>query len=135
MSAEFESIFVRLREILRKYSGALSVTEDSPNRYCLEGGAGPAALRAWGGKAKKPLICVAWVQIGKAYVSYHLMGIYGNTRLLDGMSKELKARMQGKTCFNFKYHDEALFKELEQLTVQTFAAFKKAGFIAEQKSV
>jgi hypothetical protein len=62
------------------------------------------------------------------------MGIYGNTRLLDDMSQELKARMQGKTCFNFKYHDEALFKELEQLTVQTFATFKKAGFIAEQKS-
>jgi hypothetical protein len=134
MPTEFESIFVRLREILRLYSGALSVTEDSPSRFCLEGSVGPAALRAWGGKAKGPMICVAWVQIGEAYVSYHLMGIYGNTRLLNSMSEELKARMQGKTCFNFKSHDEALFKELEQLTVQTFAAFKKAGFIAEQKS-
>jgi hypothetical protein len=134
MSTEFEPIFVRLREMLQKYSGALSVTEDSPNRYCLEGSAGPAAIRAWDGKARRPMICVAWVQIGKAYVSYHLMEMYGNTRLLDGMSKKLKTRMQGKTCFNFKSHDEALFKELEQLTVQTFTAFKKAGFIAEQKS-
>ena len=58
------------------------------------------------------------------------MGVYGNVKLLDGMSKELKARMQGKTCFNFKRHDDALFKELEQLTTRAVAAFKKAGFIA-----
>jgi hypothetical protein len=32
----------------------------------------------------------------------HLMGVYGNAQLLEGMSKDLKARMQGKTCFNFK---------------------------------
>ena len=56
------------------------------------------------------------------------MGVYGNTALLDGMSKELKARMQGKTCFNFKSDDEALFKELEQLTVRGIAGFRKAGF-------
>jgi hypothetical protein len=134
MPTEFEPIFAKLRGILRKYSGALSVTEDSPNRYCLAGNVGPAALRAWCGKAKGRTICVAWVQIGKAYVSYHLMGIYGNARLLDGMSNPLKARMQGKTCFNFKSPDEALFKELEQLTAQSFIAFKKAGFMAEQKS-
>src|SRR5207247_5911869 len=46
-------------------------------------------------------------------------------------SKELKARMQGKTCFNFKSCkscDEALFKELAQLTAQGIAGFRKAGF-------
>ncbi len=58
------------------------------------------------------------------------MGVYGNVKLLDGMSKELKARMQGKTRFNFKSHDDALFKDLEQLTTRAVAAFKKAGFIA-----
>jgi hypothetical protein len=50
------------------------------------------------------------------------------------MSKELKARMQGKTCFNFKTIDEALFQELEQLTVASFTDFKKAGFISENKT-
>lgn len=134
MSPEFESIFVRLRAILQKHAGRFSVTENSLDRYCLEASAGPTTLRAWGGKLKRRLIPVAWVEIGKSYVSYHLMGVYGNTKLRDGMSIELKARMQGKTCFNFKTYDEVLFKELEQLTALGLVAFRKAGFISEQES-
>jgi hypothetical protein len=131
MSTEFESIFVRLRSILQKHARTLSVKDNGRDRYCLEGRVGPATLAAWGGKMKKPMIPVAWVEIGKAYVSYHLMGVYGNTILREGMSKELQARMKGKTCFKFRSNDEALFKELERLTVQGIAAFKKAGFLAE----
>ena len=131
MNTEFESIFVRLRGILEKHSAALTVKADAPRHYSLTASAGPAALQAWGGKLKRPMIPVAWVQVGKAYVSYHLMGFYGNTRLLDGMSKELKARMQGKTCFNFKVVDEKLFKELDRLTARSIAAFRKAGYISE----
>ncbi len=134
MNSEFEIVFVRLRAILEKHSGALTVKSDAAHHYSLTGSAGPAALRAWGGKVKKPIIPVAWVQVGKAYVSYHLMGVYGNTRLRDAMSKELKARMQGKTCFNFKVVDEKLFKELDRLTAQSIAGFRKAGYISEQKS-
>jgi hypothetical protein len=108
----------------------LSVKDDAPDHYSLEASAGPAALQAWGGKMKRPMLPVAWVQIGKAYVSYHLMGFDGNAKLRDSMSKGLKARMQGKTCFNFKSKDEALFKELEQLTAQSIAGFRKAGYIS-----
>ncbi len=133
MPSTFEPIFIRLRKILRKHRGALMVTEDSPGRYCLAGHAGPAALRAWRGEMRQPVLPVAWVQIGKAYVSYHLMGIYGCPALLDGMSKGLKARMQGKTCFNFKTDDEALFKELESLTGRAITGFAKTGFITTNK--
>jgi hypothetical protein len=134
MKPDFKPVFVRLRDILQKHAAGLSVKDNTSTCYCLEGNAGPAALRAWGGKAKRPMIPVAWVQMGKAYVSYHLMGVYENARLQGRMSKELKARMQGKTCFNFKTNDEALFQELEQLTEQAIAAFRKAGYIAEHKS-
>jgi hypothetical protein len=130
MPTEFESIFAKLSAILRKHGGSLHVTADTPSCFCLEGNTGPATLSAWDGKLKKPTIPVAWVQVGKAYVSYHLMGVYGNAALLDGMSRKLKARMQGTTCFNFKVADEALFKELEQLTVQGIAGFQKKGFIS-----
>lgn len=131
-SQEFNSIFVRLRAILQNHAGTLAVIDDSAGRYCLEGTPGPATLAAWGGKLRRPSIPVAWVQIGKAYVSYHLMPLYGNSKLHDGMSKELKARMQGKTCLNFKRTDEELFKELEQLTAAGLAAFKKAGYISDK---
>src|SRR5882672_6782830 len=128
-SSEFEKIFARLRSILGKHARSLTVTEDRSMRYCLEGRVGPAALRAWGGKIKRPMLPVAWVQIGKAYVSFHVMGVYGDSKARAGMSKELQARMQGKTCFNFKIADEALFRELERLTGRACEAFQKAGFI------
>ena len=53
------------------------------------------------------------------------MGVYASPELLAGISKKLKARMQGKSCFNFKTLDEPLFNELEQLTVQAFESFKQ----------
>jgi hypothetical protein len=133
MSSEFETVFVRLRRILQKQADTLSVSRDEAEYYGLEATPGPATVRAWGGKMKTPTLAVAWVQIGKAYVSYHLMPVYVDARLLDGMSKDLRSRMQGKTCFNFKRNDEALFEELEQLTVKSVAAFRKAGFITSQK--
>ena len=132
MSQVFEAIFVRLRAILRQHEATSQLTEDTGSHYCLEGPVGPATLRAWHGKAKKPTIPVAWVTIGKSYVSFHLMGLDGNARLRGGMSKELQARMQGKTCFNFKTHDEVLFKELEHLTAESLAAIRRTGFIADQ---
>ena len=130
MPSEFESIFARLRSLLQKHSATLSINEDTSTSYSLAGRTGPATLKAWGGKMKMPIIPVAWVKIGKGYVSYHLMGVSVDATLCDAMSPELKARMQGKTCFNFKTVDEELFAELDQLTGKSIAAFRKAGFIA-----
>jgi hypothetical protein len=122
----FEPVFIRLRAILQKHAGALAVKYDAPDCYSLVAPAGPAAIQAWRGKVRRPVIPVAWVQIGKAYVSYHLMGAYG----CKTIPPALKARMQGKTCFNFKTSDEPLFQELEQLTAQAIAGMAKAGFIS-----
>jgi hypothetical protein len=132
MSSEMESIFGSLRAILQKHAGTFSVKDGSPRTYCLEGAPGAATLRAWGGKARRPTIPVAWVQVGKAHVSFHLMALDGNSALRDGMSEQLKARMQGNTCFNFKKSDGRLFQELEGLTARGLAAFRKSGFVAEE---
>jgi hypothetical protein len=64
-SSNFDEIFASLRRILARHAQSLSVAEDSPKRYCLEGRVGPATLRAWGGKLKKPMIPVAWVEVGQ----------------------------------------------------------------------
>jgi len=130
MSAEFNTVFSRLKEILQKYSGSFTVKPDTDSKFGLYAPVGPATLKMWGGKKKTPIMPVAWIEIGKAYVSYHLMGIYGNTPLLKDMSKELKTRMQGKTCFNFKKIDELLFSELDILTGRSIDAFRKWGYIA-----
>jgi hypothetical protein len=130
MPSEFESIFAKLRALLEKHSATLSINEDTSTSYSLADRPGPATLKAWSGKMKMPIIPVAWVKIGKGYVSYHLMGVSGNAKLADAMSAKLKARMQGKTCFNFKEADDELFAELDRLTGESIAAFRKAGFIA-----
>jgi hypothetical protein len=130
-AADIAALFARLRSILQQYAGQFRVADDSASCYCLEANPGPASLRAWKGNVKRSTIPVAWIQLGKTYVSFHLMALYSCKQLLDGMSKELRARMQGKTCFNFTTVNEWLFRELETLTAEGLSAFRQAGFIVE----
>jgi hypothetical protein len=117
---QFLSVFEALRGILQRQAVRLAVSEDSATRYCLQGGSHP--------EHKTPMP-VAWVEVGKAYVSFHHMGVYGRPDLLKTVSKELRARMQGKSCFNFKVVDQKLFAELEELSIRAFDAFRRAGFM------
>lgn len=119
MNAKFESVFSELRAILARNVGSLSVTEDSSTRYCLEGGRHP--------KRGTP-ISIAWVQVDKAYVSFHHMGIYARPELLKGISRGLRGRMQGKSCFNFTAINAELFAELEALSVRGFEVLRNSPF-------
>jgi hypothetical protein len=116
MSDSFPAVFSALRAILQRHQGKLAVSEDTPTRYCLRGGLHPTH--------RKPMH-VAWIEIGKRYVSFHHMGIYARPDLLKHASKKLKARMQGKSCFNFTSVDEALFSELEDVSARAFEEFRK----------
>ena len=85
----------------------------------------------WRGRIKTSRIPIAWVEARKNYVSYHLMGLSGNSRLVANLSGPLRAQMQGKTCFNFKTADETLFKELQEVTAESFRGLRQAGFISD----
>jgi hypothetical protein len=55
------------------------------------------------------------------------MPLYACPELVKTISPELKKRMQGKSCFNFRATDEALFVQLRDLTkagVEKFRAKK-----------
>ncbi len=71
----------------------------------------------------------ASVQLKKMYVSYHLMPVYYAPELLEGVSEDLKARMQGKSCFNFKKFDPVLFEQLGQLTRASLERYKRDGYV------
>ena len=101
----------RLRAILAPYRGRLHVAADGPGGMTLE----------LPGHQGQPWGYVAGTRLGKRYVSYYLMGVYGDPALMDGMSPELRRRMQGKSCFNFTKIDDALFTELAALTKQSIA--------------
>jgi hypothetical protein len=107
------------------------VSDNTPDRYSLRAPVGPATVRAWGGKVKTTHIPIAWVEVRKNYVSYHLIGVDGNTKLIAKLSEPLRARMQGKTCFNFRTVDEALLQELQAVTAESLRGLRKAGFIAD----
>ena len=129
MATGFDSVFDRLKEILQQYAGSFTI-KDNDGSYSVCGKVGPATLKIWKGELRQPIMPVAFIEIKKNYVSYHLMGIYMNPAMQAGISKDLKKRMQGKSCFNFKQVDEKLFEELEQLTAKSIDAMKKGGYVA-----
>lgn len=107
----FEPVFRRLRAILDPYARDLHVAADSEGIFGLD-----MATES----ERNPTTWFAGVRRGKAYVSFYLMPIYVEPSLLDGVSPELKRRMQGKSCFNFRSIDDELFNELEALTRRGF---------------
>ena len=117
---DFTAVFADLKKILQVHAPPLVIAADEPGNYYLN----TARIQ----KNKRPLFFGA-VQIKKNYVSFHLFPIYVHPELLTNISPELKARMQGKACFNFKSSDPALFAELAQLTQAGFAAFEAKGWI------
>ena len=131
MASELSSTFQALRDALRAHAEDLTVTEDTYSRFTLQAVVGPASLAAWGGRLRSRTIPVAWVEHGKTYVSYHLMGLGGNAALLATLSPALRRRMQGKTCFNFTRIDEALFAELATVTTASIQGLRRARYISE----
>ena len=118
MNAEFKNVFAQLRQLLQGRAGTLEVTADTQDHYCLTLPFSPMFKKSFP---------AAWVKIEKNYVAYHFMPVYMFPKLREQMSSELKKRMQGKSCFNFKAVDTALFKELGELTTEGFAMCRKTG--------
>ncbi len=116
----FQATFEKLKTILKPYEAKLIVVHDTDNNYYLD--------TSHVMKNKQRLFFAA-VRAGKAYVSFHLMPVYASPDLLKDMSPELRKRMQGKSCFNFKTVDEKLFKELEKITESGFKKFNDSEFL------
>ena len=121
-NTDFDQTFLKLKGILEPYEAKLNVVSDTPDNYALE--------TDHVMKNKKRLY-FAGVKRGKAYVSFHLMPVYACPDLASNTSPELKRRMQGKSCFNFKSPDEKLFNELRRLTKAGFARFTSKKFYSQ----
>jgi hypothetical protein len=113
---EFQIIFGQLKKILQRYESRLVVTQNTRENYSLNA--------QFSEKFQKEVYFGA-VQVKKNYVSFHLMPIYMYPDLLNDISDNLKKRMQGKSCFNFKSSDKELFRELAQLTQKSVKRVKQ----------
>jgi len=117
---DLNSVFNELKSIMAPYAKTLDPKKDDGSELYLD----TKHIQ----KNKKPLFFGA-VQLKKSFVSFHLMPVYLKPELLDGISPELKAHMQGKSCFNFKEVDKPLFKQLAALTKAGLASYKEQGFV------
>lgn len=114
---QFQTVFEQLKNIMQPFEGSLQVQANVPGNYALN--------TPYVEQLKKEMFFGA-VQVKKRYVSYHLMPVYVFPQLLEGISPQLKQRMQGKSCFNFKKIDQETLAELAQLTARGFEQFKQA---------
>jgi hypothetical protein len=110
-----QATFQKLKKLLKNYEAKLTLLHDKEDNYYLN-----TPVTATNKKAE----FFGAVQVKKSYVAYHLMPVYYYPELLEDISKELKDRMQGKSCFNFKEIDEKLYKELAALTQKCFEQYQ-----------
>lgn len=109
-----DEVYVALLDVMATHATALTLTTDKPGNTTVESPNVDAnGKHRWFGA----------VQTKKNYVSYHLMPVYEDPSLLADISPELKARMHGKSCFNFKKIDTEVFAELGALTTTGAKAF------------
>ena len=119
---DFTPIFEALRALFLPYAPLGVVLHDEPGRYYL----GTHEVRAKDGYRT----WLGGVEIKKSYVSAHLIPVYVHPDLLDCVSADLRRRMQGKSCFNFKKADPTLFDELSGLLARGVARFQEEGRLA-----
>ncbi|HEY0347930.1 MAG TPA: hypothetical protein VGC60_07215 [Pyrinomonadaceae bacterium] len=124
--ANFTEVFEQLKSIFKPYAKKMDVSQDTDQYYLLN--------TRYIMKNKQPL-CFGGVRLGKNYVSFYLMSVYASPHLLKNISPELKKRMQGKSCFNFKEVDKQLFRELKALTKDGAAKFSDKEYIEELRRV
>jgi hypothetical protein len=125
MATAFGDTFAALKLVFRKQLGRLHVQSDTATEYTLVGRR-PSPFPQHKGHP----VQLGTVRKGKAYVSFHLMPLYMNETLAGTISPELRKRIQGKTCFNFKTAPDAtLIKELERLTQDGVKAFDAKGWL------
>lgn len=120
MSQDFEETFKRLKMILKPLEKDLAIKTDELGKYYL------VSKKL---NEKKQEIWFGGVEIKKNYVSFHLVPVYFFPELLNPISPGLKKRLTGKACFNFKKPDDAVFTDLENLTKESFEAFKQKEMI------
>lgn len=118
-SSQDPETFASLKAILTPFAQHLSVKEDTPASYYLE-----TKTKSYRGK---PMFFAA--VMSKSYVSFHLMPVYWKPELLVNLSADLRAKMQGKSCFRFRRVDPALFAELAALTRAGFEQYREARFL------
>ena len=115
--SDFAAAFEGLRKVLRPYDKKLQVIKDDRLGYMSMS----KSLRYLG----KPVMFASITS--KSYVSFDFFPVYMFPEMLKPISPELRKRMQGKTCWDFKKFEGPLFAELGGLIGEGFRRFAALG--------
>ncbi len=115
----FAKCFNELKSILLNYEKELRVHVNREYNFSLNAGYD---------EKRKADIYFGRVVINKNYVIL-LDARHVNPNLLNGISPELKKRMQGKSCLILNRLIINLFKELSNLTKKGFEFYKVKGML------
>lgn len=115
----FPDIFERLKAVLEPYADEMIVRQDTDDTFYLDT---RTTMRNG-----KPLFFGS-VRVSKSYVSFHLMPVYVFPDLLDDIG-DLRKRMQGKSCFNFRSLDDEQVEALTALTRAGYEMYRDAGML------
>lgn len=118
---QFPGIYRQLRAIIEAYAPHMRVTVDSDLGYSLD----THHVMENG----QPLFFSS-VTIRKNYVSFHLMPVYVFPDLLDDAG-DVRKRMQGKSCFNFRHIDDAQLSALDVLVRRGYERYAAEGLLGE----
>ena len=118
---QFAETFAQLKELLKTFENQLILKVDNNEKYYLDAKTHPL----------KPTenVLFGGADIKKNAVSFHLFPVYMYPELLDEISPELRKKMQGKSCFNFKKPDAELFAQLKALTERGYKKFEAENLI------
>lgn len=116
-AAGHAAAFAALCAILKRQSKGWLVPQEGPR------GMQVFTKQEFGGKP----FWLAGVRWGKSYISFLIISVYMFPDLLKNISPQLRKRMQGKSCFNFRDADPVLMRELEALSKAGFARVKRDG--------
>ena len=114
------AVFSALRDLLKPYENEFAVKIDKPGNCYLE-----TKSASLNGRR----LFFAAAKIKKNYVSFYLTPLYMFPDLSQRISPTLKKHMQGQSCFNLTFVDQACLDELEQLTQAGFQKLKSQALL------
>jgi len=118
--SDFDDVYEALLALLRAYEDRLVLKTGATGYEYLE-----SPMPTY---KNRPMF-FAGVRAGKSYISYHLLPLYMDPKMVKIVPPQLKKRMQGKACFNFTAVDPELFAELAKLTAAGYERFKELKYL------
>lgn len=120
---EKSEVFGRIKSILKKNKGKLSVKTNTETGYHLY-----SVKKIKISHREYNRLYFAGLTVNTNDVSFYFFPLYINKSKFR-LSTQLKNKLKGKTCFHFRKIDDELLNEVTELVIKGYSEYKKAKWI------